>query len=266
MKPNLFEMGGIVVDSYSFFYILAWIVGVSVFFWEAHRREWAMGKMLLLVGSCAIGAALGASALEVLFLEPVSLTPKIGFLDFTGKTVLGGIAGGFLAIEFTKKRLGITTRTGDAFAMAIPIGHSIGRLGCLFGGCCYGTPTHLPWGLSYPEGSLPFYMYDLAGLLPGGATQTMALHPAPIYEIVANMLILIVLLRFSKIFIKPGSLFRLYLVLYAGFRFLIEFLRADTEMFAAIQIKPVQIFLLVVVGYFAHQLYQDEIKHQGGVS
>ena len=67
-----------------------------------------------------------------------------------------GISGGCIGVEIIKKIIGHKEPTGDAFALAIPLGHIIGRLGCLLGGCCYGTICNFPWGVSYPKNSLAF--------------------------------------------------------------------------------------------------------------
>jgi phosphatidylglycerol:prolipoprotein diacylglycerol transferase len=51
-----------------------------------------------------------------------------------GKTIVGAILMGTIAVEFAKRRVGITRRTGDLFAIPLAVGIAIGRLGCLLAG------------------------------------------------------------------------------------------------------------------------------------
>ena len=75
------------------------------------------------------------------------------FLDFTRKTVIGGITGGFIGVELTKKKIGYPHSTGDAFALAITLGHAIGRIGCFLVGDCEGATCNLPWAITFPVDS-----------------------------------------------------------------------------------------------------------------
>lgn len=64
-----------------------------------------------------------------------------------GKTIEGGIAGGWIAVVAAKRALGVTRPTGDLFALAIPAGEAIGRIACFIGGCCYGKVTSVAWAV-----------------------------------------------------------------------------------------------------------------------
>lgn len=64
-----------------------------------------------------------------------------------GKTIEGGIAGGWIAVVLAKRALGVTRPTGDLFALALPAGEAIGRIACFIGGCCYGKVTSVAWAV-----------------------------------------------------------------------------------------------------------------------
>ena len=64
-----------------------------------------------------------------------------------GKTIEGGIAGGWIAVVLAKRALGLTRPTGDLFALALPAGEAIGRIACFIGGCCYGKAATLAWAV-----------------------------------------------------------------------------------------------------------------------
>src|SRR5207247_6012464 len=96
------------------------------------------------------GGVLGAKVTEwglghwqTLASHPATmLDPRLG-----GRTIIGGVLAGWLAVEIAKWRLGIRRSTGDLFALALPAGEAVGRIGCFFNGCCYGVPSHVPWAV-----------------------------------------------------------------------------------------------------------------------
>ncbi len=71
----------------------------------------------------------------------------------------------------------------DAFARAMPIGHALGRLGCLSYGCCYGRPTRRRLAITYRN--------PLAKAVRIGNLQHVRLHPAAFYEAVLDLGILL---------------------------------------------------------------------------
>lgn len=82
-------------------------------------------KQLALTVGAICGAALGAKLPFLLMGQ--------GWLD-DGKTILAGMAGGYLGVELAKLAAGVRQKTGDGFAPALAFAVAIGRLGCLFGG------------------------------------------------------------------------------------------------------------------------------------
>ncbi len=103
----------------------------------------------------------------------------------------------------------------DLFAIYAPLFQAIARFGCLFAGCCYGTPTH----------SIIHVIYTNAYTL---APRNLTLHPTQLYS--SCILFIIFLYMF---FIaqhrkhREGSLFATYLMLTAAERFFVDFWRAD---------------------------------------
>jgi prolipoprotein diacylglyceryltransferase len=260
MFPVLYHSENIIIDSYSIFFLLAWIIGGIVFYREFRRLDWELEQMLFVMAGCVFGAVIGSYLFNAIFSGWEEIPQKIRLLDFSGKTVLGGIAGGFIAVELTKKKIGYPHSTGDAFALAIPLGHAIGRVGCFLGGCCFGTECSLPWAVVYPEGSVAHITQMANGLLPATATMSLAVHPTPIYEIIFNLGLFAYFWQNRDSFKVRGSMFRLYLVLYGSFRLLEEFIRGDSPMPDAGFMKPVQWLLLLAVLYFARVFYNNELK------
>ena len=136
MQPILFSLpGGTNVESYALMLSLAWLVGGVAFYREFRRLDWPLETMLFIMVGCIFGSVIGSVIFSVLFLDWHEIVPRLAATEFVGRTVIGGIIGGFVGVELTKWRLGYKHSTGDAFAVAIPIGHFFGRIGCLLAGC-----------------------------------------------------------------------------------------------------------------------------------
>lgn len=119
------------------------------------------------IAAAAVGALLGSRILGVLEQAPaVDIHWSEFFLPGNGKTIVGGLLGGWLGVEIAKRLQGIRTRTGDLFAVPLCIGIAVGRIGCLLAGLAddtYGKPTSLPWGVDFGDGIArhPTQAYEL---------------------------------------------------------------------------------------------------------
>lgn len=259
MHPILYQGENFILDSYTVFFLLAWFVGGVVFYKEFMRRGWALEKMLFVMIGCILGAIIGSIVFNVFFAVWEEIPQKARLFDFGGMTILGGIAGGFIGVELTKKKIGYPFATGDAFAVAIPLGHFIGRIGCFLGGCCFGTECRFTWAVSYPPESIPYVVQKMQLMIQEGAATSLAVHPTQIYEIIFNLILFVFLWKNRDTFKVSGSLFRLYLVLYGAFRFLTEFIRGDSPFPLEGGLKPIQYGLLAAVIYFGWVFYKNEI-------
>jgi phosphatidylglycerol:prolipoprotein diacylglycerol transferase len=119
----------------SIVYALAYLAAVGAFAWMARRRGFAVESVRALAGAALVGGLVGANAAQMLIAGAI------------GKTILGGFAGGYLAVVLVKRHLGVRRPTGDLFAVAFCVGEAIGRIGCFIGGCCYGKVASLAWAV-----------------------------------------------------------------------------------------------------------------------
>ena len=217
-----------------FFTLLGYLTGALVFYLAARGKKLATEGIgyVALAGLCGgvIGARIGA----------LLSTPGAAALLPNGKALMGGLIGGWLAVELCKKRLGITRSTGDLWALALPAGEAIGRLGCYFNGCCFGTTCDWPWAV-YQHGAWR--------------------HPAQLYAAVMAALIFAVLLWLRPQLGREGELFRAWLLLFAMGRFVFEFLRERPSLFYGFSLAQ-WLCLEVVIGAAFWWLWMRKISHK----
>jgi prolipoprotein diacylglyceryltransferase len=148
--------------------------------------------------------------------------PLSYFFTHSGKSIIGGIVGGYLAIVIAKRAFRYTRSTGDCYAAAIPIAMAIGRVGCFLSELPLGKPTDLPWGIAASQ--------EAAGHFEVCPYCTGNMHPTMVYEIIFHLLAFALILRFRHLVIVQGDTLKIYLLAAAIFRFLVEYLRTSPEM------------------------------------
>lgn len=144
----------------------------------------------------------------------------------SGSTILGGIIFSIPAVMIFAKidplRI-VTWQSIDALAVSFPFGHMLGRVGCFFGGCCYGKICNeCRWTITYPKNWIINIFREEA--IPRGPR-----IPAPLIASIGLFIIgtaLLILFLTSK---EKGQAAPLYFILYGLFRFFHEFLRGDND-------------------------------------
>lgn len=146
-----------------------------------------------------------------------------------GLTYYGGFLGGSLGAFWTLKRDRFPFwQAADMAGMVIPLGLAFGRLGCLLGGCCFGSPTDAAWGISFPPLSPASLTEAQAGLLESDHLRSLSVHPTQLLESFGSLALggfLYFVAHGRKRF--HGQIFIGFVLGYAALRFVLEFLRAD---------------------------------------
>jgi len=118
---------------------------------------------------------------------------------------------------------------GDAVIPALFVGIAFGRVGCFLNGCCFGGVTTLPWGVSFPQGSVPWKEYVERGLLDPGSACTAPLHPTQLYSVIDGLLLALITTVYYRYRRGDGSVIALGAIAYSMTRFFIESLRTDEQ-------------------------------------
>lgn len=251
MLPRLFHVGHFSIYSYGMLTALGFLLAIlwptSLAKKEGISETKMEGLGLLIVLSAGVGSKL------------LTAWDYPGFYSsdwthFLSDQILGrgGVFyGGFLlAVACSAAYCRLVDLPGwqvaDAVAPGLALAQGLGRVGCFLAGCCWGTPTELPFGVTFRS--------ELAHNLTGVPLQ-VRLHPTQLYEatLVLSAIPFLMWLRKKRSFF--GQVILVYVLFYAVARFFLEFLRGDprgyhfshllsTSQLIGLFIIPLAIFLL----------------------
>jgi prolipoprotein diacylglyceryltransferase len=196
--------------------VLAYAAGSQLYFllrrrWRGPMTKLPMELNLWLLVGCIFGALFGSKLLAWAESWPhyrEALRSPDPRVILAGKTIVGGLLGGWVGIEVAKKLMGITRSTGDLFVFPLIVGMSIGRVGCFLTGLddhTHGNATGLPWGVDFGDG--------------------VRRHPAQLYEIAFLLALGLVLICTIRRGDEPGRLFRRFMLGYLLLRLLVEWIK-----------------------------------------
>jgi prolipoprotein diacylglyceryltransferase len=224
--PILYQNGPIILYTHDFFTVVGLLAGLLLYYRELHRRNLFGNTIFWISIAALVGGGIGAR-LSVIWEHPayysaIADVPLSYYVAHSGKSIIGGVVGGWIAITLTKRALHYTVSTGDCYAAAIPLAMAIGRVGCFLSELPFGKPTSLPWGISISQ--------EAASHVTNCPYCSGKMHPSMLYEIAFHLVAFVLIVRYRHRFVVQGDLLKAYLLAAAVFRFLVEFVRANPEM------------------------------------
>ncbi len=216
----------------------------------------ALQKTLIIGAVVGVGLGLFGAVLFQAFYNYMD-GGKFAINATTGMTFYGGLIGGivgYIVVWFTVgkamtksdepiRRFGAVA---DIAACVLPMAHGFGRIGCLFAGCCHGNPTDAWYGI---------YM--------GPENNRVKYVPIQLFEAIVLFAIAAVcfVLFFKREKEKRIPLLPIYVVVYAVWRFCIEFLRGDDRGATIVPfLSPSQLIAVLLgcagIGYFLLWLFK----------
>ena len=227
MYPLLFEWGGVKIFSYPLFVGMAWGLAYRMCLVSDSLME--QGSFQGLFWGTFLFSWLGAKSVFLLVSGRFSdYWSMFDFWSGGGFIFYGGLFFGFAYIVVYSFILGKFPQERLAWLLPpLALGHALGRMGCFFAGCCYGTVCELPWAI---------YLH--------GATR----HPVPLYEAVFLVFLSIASYKLLKKKVGHWKMVGFYFAMYAVGRFILEFYRGDMARGIYFQgLSLSQIFSMVFV-------------------
>ena len=240
IDPDMISAGSLVITWHGFFTFIAVATAVLLVAWRANKEGISTDAVFSVAVWAILGGVVGARLLHVIdFWDQVYRHDVISvlYVQQGGIAVLGAVLGGTLSgaiyvtirnrdgfISFWNKwfprlgRLGkidlpSVGRLADIVAPFLVLGMAIGRIGDIINGEHFARATSLPWGFVYS------HIDTLGTRVPS--------HPAVVYEMIWDILVLGVVWGFRNRLRPNGMVFTLFLGLYSLGRFFISFLRED---------------------------------------
>lgn len=253
--PLNLNFGVFELSSHLLFETLAFLIGFRYYLVLRKKEKDLLTseERLWILIAVSIGAILFSRFIAVMeHIELVNRDTPLLFY-YSQKTIVGGLLGGLIAVEITKKFLGIKHSSGDIMTYPIILGIMIGRVGCFFAGLedgTYGIETNLFWGIDFGDG--------------------VKRHPTQVYEIVFLFLLWILLraVEFEKnlFFLNKllpkyfpdkskllnGLKFKLFLFSYLFFRFFIEFIKPVNEFYSGLSFIQISCLLGMLYYFFLY--------------
>jgi len=242
--PVYFHLGPLRLHPHLVMEALAYVIGLYVSLFRRMQRDRMQRDTGILPSqqsSISVGALVGAllgAKLLVMFQHMDLLGSdwrQFALLALQGKTIVGALLGGLAGVEVTKKIIGVHQSTGDSFVFSVLWGMAIGRVGCFLTGLSdrtYGIATTLPWGVDFGDG--------------------IPRHPTQLYEIGFLLVLFVVLCWYGSQPRRAGNQFKLFMIAYLGFRFLIDFIKPEFR--PLLGLSSIQIACLGGLVYYRHSI------------
>ncbi len=231
------EIGNSKISMFTLMISIGFLLALLTFFKTCKNRKIEkeyFDKLCLVLPFMIIGGIFGGIIFDKIahWGEYGSPWYKPAGISFAGGLIMGVILFFIAHLLIIKKGLKRTLMDAELFICPLLIAHAFGRLGCFFGGCCYGKPSDSIFAVTFPENSLQHQQY-------GYITPVL---PTQLFE----SIFLLILFTIMIFFIKKYRLVT-YLFSYGIYRFFLEFLRGDNRGKLSNVLSPSQITSIIFV-------------------
>jgi phosphatidylglycerol:prolipoprotein diacylglycerol transferase len=236
---------------YSITYLAAILLAAGIAIYSGFRKGYPKISWLLILLAGGIGFIVGEKIFSYSSAQWWQVFTGFTFPSTDKKTILGGIIGLFAGLCLGRILLRFRLPVLDNFALGLPLAMAISRVGCLMAGCCYGTPSGLPWGIRYDAASPAYHSHLSHGLIGLGDKFSLTVHPVQLYQVIGCLIIALIVWKTRKHWNANGSLFLFSVLSYTFLRFLIEFVRDPDSSFVLVKmffgLKAIQWIILAVM-------------------
>ncbi|MBF4493095.1 prolipoprotein diacylglyceryl transferase [Flavobacterium sp. JLP] len=221
------------------FETLAFFVGIRIYYFLRKRTQDSISdtnRLVIMIGAM-VGALIGSRFIALLE-NPSQITHQTFLTLYQNKTVAGGFLGGLFGVELIKKAIGEKSSSGDLYVIPIITALFIGRIGCFSMGMAeptYGIETNFFTGINLGDG--------------------LKRHPIALYEMFFMILLFIFFQSIKNKALLNGDRFKIFMILYFLFRFLIEFLKPYEPLL--LNLSSIQWSSILIFVYYWKFLYKE---------
>ncbi len=237
--PVTFHIGSQPVLLHAVLETAGYFIGFRYFLYLRHRQGDTIptSRRIPIIIATIFGALAGSRLIGGLEDIPgLMATGNKALWFYANKTVLGGMLGGLIAVELTKKALHEKHSSGDLITYPFILALIVGRIGCFSMGVyeqTYGTPTRLPWGINLGDG--------------------IVRHPVCLYEIVFLALLWLSLQSLEKRYLlADGARFKLLMIAYLFFRLLLDVIKPHVDV--VVGLSTIQMAALLGLVYYRNDI------------
>lgn len=249
MLPFYFKLGPFAVTPNEVFTVLGAVVGALIIGRRLIALGTNVGGVLDFILASLAGGAIGA---RLYYFLPLWFRGQVSFGTLfsswaDGSGFYGAFIGGTLAMALAArlKKMPVL-KSLDEIHSVVPLGFAVGKIGCFLAGCCYGFPSSA--GVKFLPGSLCYTTQLRAGQIPRSASESLPVHPVPLYDMIFGFVFFGVLLLLRKRSTRPGEVLAATTLGYSAYRFVIEFFRDDPDChtFGVAALRDSQITAIVL--------------------
>ena len=242
IDPVAFAIGSLTVMWYGIMVAVAVVSALAITLREANRLGLSHDIYALFLWGI-IGGFIGGRLVHIIDYWEYYIANPQALIGFAGLalygTIIGVIAAVWIYMRVRRVPFSSLAGVGDAAAVGVPVAQAIGRVGCTINGCCFGKPSpfqSFPGAVIYtPRDTIPSEYWGVP------------LYPTQIYFVLWNLIVFAIVWRFRDKLKPRGSLFFLYLCLYAAGDFALRFFRVNEPLLLGLhQGQVISLAILVV--------------------
>jgi len=245
------------IPSYGLMMVIGLFLSAAICLWRSRKTNLVAEDIIVLIAAtfgvaifCGsfLYAIVTFSAEEIWhFIKTFNFTALFSGLVFYG-SLIGGIVGGLCTAKILKLDL---AQLEYCAVPVIPLGHAIGRIGCLLAGCCWGCVYNGAFAVSYPNAIT-------------SVSKTLTYFPIQAVEAIMDIVIMSILFYIARKPRRKLDLLSAYVAMYAVMRFITECFRGDEVrgiylMFSTSQWISISLLAIVTVRFIVLKLKKKSV-------